>query len=700
MEVRSSSMTSPGSSCLPQRRASEGLHPGEPWPLGAHTCCDGTNFAVFSRHAIQMELWLFEAPDAPTPSLRVPIRHRTGDIWHVRIPEDLRGRCYALRALGPEPSGTAARFDPQQLLLDPYARVIVHSSIQQVRSGDARVPGSFRRRAVSVVIRDEFDWQGVASPRRPWSDTVIYEMHVRGFTQHVSSGVLHRGQYLGVVERKPYLQSLGVTAVELLPVQAFETENIIGRGLGLVQYWGYNPIALFAPHSAYASDPDLEAPLREFKTMVRELHRAGIEVILDVVFNHTGEAGEAGPMYSFRGVDNEIYYMLSEDGARYLDYTGCGNTLNCNHPVVRSMILRCLRHWVVDLHIDGFRFDLAAVLGRGGDGALLSNPPLLEAIAEDPILRDVKLIAEAWDAAGAFQVGRFGSERWGEWNCCFRDDVRRFWRGDPGFSGRLASRLCGSADLYQRNGATPLKSINFVTSHDGFTLNDLVSFATKHNEANGEGNRDGAHENFSSNHGVEGVIDDVRVADLRRRQVKNMLATLLLSRGVPMLLGGDEFGRSQRGNNNAYCQDNEISWYDWAYAEKNADLIGFVRRLIELRRRHAALRADHFYSEQEIVWFGPAGGTPDWHGAKNQLGCVVVSGPGRIALLFNAATEPCDFALPPALGDWRVAINTSAAPPADAPDAQSAAFIENRATVQLAPCSMLVLTSMSARNSA
>jgi glycogen operon protein len=542
------------------------------------------------------------------------------------------------------------------------------------------------------VSSNRFDWQSVAPPRHAWTDTIIYETHVRGFTRHASSDVSHRGQYLGVIEKIPYLKSLGVTAVELLPVQAFDTGNVIRSTPGLHQYWGYNPIALFAPHPSYSSQVSLDAPLIEFKTMVRELHRAGIEVILDIVFNHTGEAGTDGPTYSFRGLDNDIYYMVSADGSEYLDYTGCGNTLNCNHPVVRSMILECLRHWVVDHHIDGFRFDLAAVLGRGGDGALLSNPPLLEAIAEDPILRDVKLIAEAWDAAGAFQVGRFGNERWGEWNCCFRDDVRRFWRGDPGFSGRLATRLCGSADLYQRNGATPLKSINFVTSHDGFTLSDLVSFATKHNEANGEGNRDGTHENFSWNHGVEGVTDDAHVASLRRRQVKNMLATLLLSRGVPMLLGGDEFGRSQRGNNNAYCQDNETSWYDWAYADKNADLIGFVRRLIELRRQHPALRADRFYSGQELTWFGPAGGAPDWHGAKNQLGCIVVSGSGRLALLFNAATEPCDFSLPPAPCGWRIAINTGAAPAADAPDAQSAEFNENQATVRLAPCSTLILT--------
>jgi glycogen operon protein len=491
----------------------------------------------------------------------------------------------------------------------------------------------------------------------------------------------------------PYLESLGITAIELLPVQAFETESVPGKALGLVQYWGYNPLALFAPHPSYGSGTNLEAPLIEFKTMVRELHRAGIEVILDVVFNHTGEAGEDGPVYSFRGLDNEIYYMLSADRSHNLDYTGCGNTLNGSHPVVRSMILDCLRHWAVDFHIDGFRFDLAAVLGRGSDGALLSNPPLLEAIAEDPILRDVKLIAEAWDAGGAFQVGRFGNERWGEWNCCFRDDVRRFWRGDPGWSGRLASRLCGSADLYQRGGGTPLKSINFVTSHDGFTLSDLVSYSTKHNHANGEDNRDGASENFSADHGVEGESADAQVIELRRRQMKNMLTTLLLSRGVPMLLGGDEFGRSQRGNNNAYCQDNEFSWYDWTCAEGNADLIGFVRRLIEFRRNHAALRADRFYSDQEIVWLGPAGRTPEWRGAKNQLGCVVISGSEGVALLFNAAAEACEFALPASASPWRIGIDTAAGLPDDARETSSAPEIANPTAVRLMPHSALVLTA-------
>ena len=677
----------------PMRKTTPAYFPGDPWPLGSHSCCDGTNFAVFSRHATRIELWLFDSPQAPTPSRRVSIRHRTGDIWHVRIAEDLRGWCYAFRACGVDPSAPRGRFDPQQLLLDPFARLIAPCAAQQVQTIDASQLGTLRRRAASVVSSDSFDWQDVAPPRHAWTDTIIYETHVRGFTRHGSSDVSHRGQYLGVIEKISYLKSLGVSAVELLPVQAFDTVNVIGRDLGLHQYWGYNPIALFAPHPSYSSQANLDAPLIEFKTMVRELHRAGIEVILDVVFNHTGEAGTDGPVYSFRGLDNEIYYMLSADGSRYLDYTGCGNTLNCNHPVVRSLILECLRHWVVDHHIDGFRFDLAAVLGRGRDGVLLANPPLLEAIAEDPILRDVKLIAEAWDAGGAFQVGSFSSERWGEWNCCFRDDVRRFWRGDPGFSGRFASRLCGSADLYQRAGGTPLKSINFVTSHDGFTLIDLVAYATKHNQSNGEDNRDGACENFSTDYGVEGDTNDARVNELRRRHAKNLLTTLMLSRGVPMLLGGDEFGRTQHGNNNAYCQDNDTSWYDWTQAEKNTDLIRFVRRLIELRKQHPALRADRFYTEQEIVWLGPAGAAPDWHGAGNQVGCMVVSRSERVVMLFNAATEACDFVLPSVFGLCRTVIDTAAQPPNDAPDVTCATILGNERAVRLTPRSAQVLVA-------
>ena len=647
-----------------------------------------------------MELLVLENAGAPTPSIRVALdraQHRTGDIWHVRIGADLRGRCYAFRATGPPVADRRYRFDPEKPLLDPYASLVTGLSAPEPPDGKGRVLDESQSYA-GIITDQVFDWQGVTSPRRPWSDTIIYETHVRGLTIHPSSGAQYRGQYLGVIDKIPYLQSLGITAIELLPVQAFDAQRGTAHSPGAprrIDYWGYNPIALFAPHPGYASGERFDSPLVDFKTMVRELHRAGIEVILDVVFNHTGEGGREGPLYSFRGLDNDVYYLLTPDGSSYLDYTGCGNTLNCNHPVVRSMIIDCLRHWIVHVHVDGFRFDLAAVLGRGRGGAVLSNPPLLDEIAQDPILRDVKLIAEAWDAAGAFEVGRFAGARWGEWNSAFRDDVRRFWRGDPGFTGSFANRLCGSADLYEHDGQTAVKSLNYVTSHDGFTLRDLVSYANKHNEANGEANRDGSDDNYSANYGVEGPTSDPAIRDLRLRHVKNALATLLLSRGVPMLLGGDEFGRTQSGNNNAYCQDNALSWYDWALTDENAGLVRFVQRLIALRKTQGVVRAERFYTSKEIAWVGAFGQSPDWHGPRNRLGCVIKSDAAMLALLFNADPEPCIFTPPgERMFIWRICIDTARHTPDDAPDEISAPQIRNAVAMKVAPRSVLVLQAL------
>ncbi|MGJ3264713.1 MAG: glycogen debranching protein GlgX [Salinarimonas sp.] len=628
------------------------IGPGEPLPLGLHECCDGSNIAVFSRHATAMTLLLYETAGAAEASLRLPLdarRHRTGDIWHARLAGDLRGRFYALQADGPRSPANGHEFDPDRTLLDPYA-----GSVTGLSGGAG---------ARCVIADQDFDWADDAPPRHPWSETILYETHVRGLTIDPSSGVRRPGEYLGLVEKIPYLRQLGVTALELMPVHAFDPEAVDRRdppsGTRLRDYWGYNPVALFAPMPGYAGAVAPGGELVAFKTMVRALHRAGIEVILDVVFNHTAEAGRDGPTYSFRGLDNTIYYILTPEGD-YADYTGCGNTVNCNHPVVRSLVVDCLRHWVIHFHVDGFRFDLASVLGRDAQGNLLANPPLLEQIAEDPILRNVKLIAEAWDAGGAFQVGRFPGRRWAEWNCHFRDDVRRFWRGDPGMIGAFATRLAGSSDLYQSGGESPLNSVNFVSSHDGFTLNDLVSYARKHNEANGEDNRDGLDENYSDNNGVEGPSLDPRIETTRLRQIKNLLATLLLSRGVPMLLGGDEFRRSQGGNNNAYCQDNAVSWYDWSLAERNAELVAFVRRLISFRQAHPILRAESFYTDAEVTWLGPAGGPPDWHGPDNRLGCLVRDRGTTICLLFNAHPTPCRFTLPSvAESGWEVVIDTS-----------------------------------------
>jgi isoamylase len=650
---------------------------GKPLPLGLSQSGGGFNLAVFSRHATGVGLLIFEGGrEQPVETITLdPDRNRTGDIWHARLTSELRGKSYALRVEGPWSPERGHRFDPRVPLLDPYARALTGSSAWHAAAPEPLGERPHPIYAARALAADhEFDWQGDSQPRHRWADTVIYETHVRGLTVHPSSGAVHRGKYLGLVEKIPYLRALGVTAVELMPVQEFcEYEIGLNTGKPLRNYWGYNPVALFAPKASYAAGNDVHAALTEFKTMVRELHRAGIEVILDVVFNHTAEGGELGPTFSFRGLDNTIYYLVEPDTGRYIDYTGCGNTLNCNHPVVRSLIIDCLRQWVSNFHVDGFRFDLASVLGRDTEGRLLANPPLLEQIAEDPLLHHTKLIAEAWDLGGAFQVGRFPGHRWAEWNSRFRDDVRRFWRGDPGMSGAFATRLCGSADLYQSQHESPVNSVNFVTCHDGFTLNDLVSYARKHNEANGEGNRDGTSENYSENNGAEGPSDDGAIESLRLRQIKNFFVTLLASRGVPMLLGGDEFRRTQQGNNNAYCQDNEISWYDWQLAQRHAGLQRFVSRLIALRKAHPVLSAEAFYGEADIRWFGVEGRAPEWHGRENRLGCMVfedVGGsPSAICLLFNAAFRPCRFVLPsPPAGKWRIAADTAQSSPADAPD--------------------------------
>ena len=465
-----------------------------------------------------------------------------------------------------------------------------------------------------VFTQEHFHWHDDRPPRHPWSKTVIYETHVRGFTIHPSSGVEHPGTYRGLMEKIPYFKELGVTAVELMPVQEFNEYQVTGinpqTGQPLRNYWGYDPVAFFAPKASYSSSGGLGQQKLEFKEMVRAFHDAGIEVILDVVFNHTAEGNELGPTLCFRGIDNAIFYMLADDKRYYKDYTGTGNTINANHPVVRDHILAALRYWVVEMHVDGFRFDLASVLGRDGTGKLLANAPLLERIAEDPILRDVKIIAEAWDAAGAYEVGSFSERRWAEWNGRYRDDVRRFWRGDDGMLGLFASRICGSADIYAKSGKGPESSINFVTCHDGFTLNDLVSYRHKHNEANGENNHDGTDANFSENYGAEGETTDAGIESMRKRQIKNFLLTLLISRGVPMLLGGDEFRRTQGGNNNAYCQDNETSWYDWSYLEQHREIFRFTRGMIAFRRAHPILSKEQFYTDAEIHWFGPQGDCP------------------------------------------------------------------------------------------
>jgi isoamylase len=517
-----------------------------------------------------------------------------------------------------------------------------------------------------VFTRDHFDWHDDRPPRHPWSKTVIYETHVRGFTLHPSSGVQCPGTYRGLTEKIPYLQTLGVTAVELMPIQEFNDTRRIGRdpetGQPLRNYWGYDPVAFFAPKGSYSRAGSGGQQTLEFKEMIRLFHAGGIEVILDVVFNHTAEADQHGPTLCWRGIDNSIYYTLAQDKRFYIDVAGTGNTINANHPVVREYILNALRYWVLEMHVDGFRFDLASILGRDGAGHLLMNPPLLEQIAEDPILRETKLIAEAWDAAGAYQVGSFSERRWAEWNGRYRDDVRRFWRGDDAMLGVFASRICGSEDIYAKSGKGPECSINFITCHDGFTLNDLVSFRRKHNRANGEDDRDGADENFSANYGVEGDTEDAAIASVRKRQIKNFLLTLCISRGVPMLLGGDEFCRTQRGNNNPYCQDNELSWYDWRDLERHQDVFRFARDMIAFRRAHPVLAREQFYTNAEIRWFNPLGEAPDWHDAHaRELACLIHDGAGEaLYLMFNPGEKMTAFQLPaaPGGGNWNVAADT------------------------------------------
>ncbi len=668
--------------------ARAGIRTGSPLPLGTQPREDGVNFAVFSRNATRVRLELFDRAEAAAPA-RVfdldPVRNHTGDVWHVWVKGIYPGQLYAYRVDGPYEPDAGQRFNFNRLLLDPCATAIAQLpawDFAAARGYDASAPeqdlvistqDNAQSMPKSIFVSDAFAWEEDAPPRHPWSKTVIYEMHVRGFTVHPSAAADHPGTYRGLMEKIPYLQELGVTAVELMPVQEFAAASVTRRdpqtGALPGNYWGYNPVAFFAPKASYSSAGGLGQQTMEFKKMVRALHQAGIEVILDVVFNHTAEGDELGPTLCFRGLDNTIFYLLAGDKRHYKDYTGTGNTLNANHPVVRDHILAALRHWVVEMHVDGFRFDLASVLGRDSAGNLLADAPLLDRIAEDPILREVKLIAEAWDAAGAYEVGSFSERRWAEWNGRYRDDVRRFWRGDEGMLGLMAARICGSADIYTRSGKGPEGSINFVTCHDGFTLNDLVSYGAKHNEANGEHNRDGTDANFSENYGAEGETTDVAIKAMRKRQIKNFLLTLLISRGVPMLLGGDEFRRTQGGNNNAYCQDNATSWVDWRRLAQHKEIYRFTRGMLALRRAHPVLSREEFYTDADILWFGPQGGLPNWADAQEKrFACLIREDePGALYLMCNAGAEAVDFRLPPLSPEaqWRLAADTSRDAPQD-----------------------------------
>jgi isoamylase len=628
---------------------------GRAYPLGATWDGGGVNFALFSKHAERVELCLFD-PRGRREIERVEVRERTDFIWHCYLPDARPGQLYAYRVHGPDEG--EHRFDSSRLLLDPYAKLI-----------QGKPTAALGR---SQIVDTAFSWGEDRAPRTPWQDTVIYELHVKGFTQrHPDVPEQLRGTYagLGCLPVIEYLKGLGVTAVELLPIQAFVDERRLVQH-GLRNYWGYNTIGFFAPEMRYSAT----GTLGEFKTMVKTLHAAGLEVILDVVYNHTGEGDHGGPTLSFRGLDNSIYYRLDPSNPRrYLNFTGTGNSFNTSHRVVLGLVMDSLRYWVQEMHVDGFRFDLASTLARNSTQAFDRNGAFLSAIRQDPVLSRVKLIAEPWDLGhDGYQLGNF-PPGWVEWNDKYRSGVRSFWRGDAGTVGELASRLTGSSDIFQRAGRSPRSSVNFVTSHDGFTLDDLVSYERKHNEANQEGNRDGSDDNRSASYGAEGPTQDAAILAVRARQKRNFLATLLFSQGPPMLTAGDEFGRTQQGNNNAYCQDSELSWLDWENSD--VELQAFVRSLIGLRKHHPGFRRRSYPKPDDVIWLTPAG-TPmqhdDWTRAEARtlglllLGKQLAERDDRgepvedddLLLLLHAGEAPIEFRLPE--DGWQLVLDTAA----------------------------------------
>ena len=651
------------------------LSSGTFFPLGATVTPQGVNFALFSRHAQAVHLVLFDDPQGE-PTDVIPLQSRTRFIWHALVHGARAGQLYGYRVLGVHDPARGLRFNSDKLLIDPYAKALTGKAVNTDNlllaydpwasdpdlTVDSRDNGGVVPKC--IVVDDEFDWQGDAPPEIPLENLLIYEVHLKGFTAHPSSGVARPGTYLGFIEKIPHLQRLGVNAVELLPIHEHYVEDLLSER-GLTNYWGYNTVAFFAPEFSYSTRSSRACQVTEFKTLVRELHRAGIRVILDVVYNHTAEGSELGPTLSLRGIDNPTYYALSgppDQPARfYRNYTGTGNALDLAQPAVIRLVMNSLRYWVQTMHVDGFRFDLASVLGREEDGTFRASSGFFDAVSQDPVLSGVTLIAEPWDL-GTYQVGNFPID-WSEWNGRFRDTVRRFVKGDGGQVADLAARLTGSADLYRDDGRSAYNSVNLVTCHDGFTLADLVSYDAKHNEANLEGNRDGTDVNDSWNCGVEGETSDPAVNRLRRQQAKNLMCTLLFSAGTPMLLGGDEFLRTQRGNNNAYCQDNEISWFDWREVERNADFLAFMRKAIALIRRCPILQTRRFLLGREVngdgvpdvAWYGPDLSTPAWGDRNLRTLCYQLDdseddsqlGHYRLFFILNADTGLCRVTLPP-----------------------------------------------------
>ena len=689
-------------STIPDRGAMSEVQAGASAPLGASVTADGVNFSVFSKRATGIDLLLFEHVDDEKPASVIhvhPASNRTYHYWHVFAPALKAGQIYGYRVYGPFEPSKGFRFDATKVLLDPYGRAVVVPT--RYNRAAAHEKGDNAATAMKSVVVDPslYDWESDRPLHRSSSQTIVYEMHVRGFTKDPSSGLPEatRGTYSGVIEKIPYLQELGVTAVELMPVFQFDA---LDCPTGHVNYWGYAPVSFFAPHQAYSSRQDPLGPVDEFRDMVKALHRAGIEVILDVVFNHTAEGDDHGPTLCFRGFEDRAYYLLEGPQSRYANYTGCGNTLNANHPVVRRLIEDSLHYWVQEMHIDGFRFDLASVLSRDMNGYPLPNPPILWDIESDPVLAGTKLIAEAWDAAGLYQVGSFIGDAWKEWNGRFRDDVRSFLRGDDGSVGKIADRLLGSPEVYGHKQREAEASINFVSCHDGFTLNDLVTYNQKHNEENGEGNRDGGDDNRSWNCGVEGPTDDPSIEKLRNRQVKNFLTLTMLSLGIPMILTGDEVRRTQCGNNNAYCQDDESSWFDWTLVQRHADIHRFTQLLIARRvlrdvsseRQRVMLTT--LLRQATTAWHGVNLWRPDWSSNSHSLALSAdLRRAGlKMHLIMNAYWEPLDFEIPAPEGGrtWRRWIDTSLDSPDDiVPWLDAPAF--TGAAYRAAPRSVVVL---------
>ena len=684
---------------------------GSAHPLGATPGPEGVNFSLFSENATGVELLLFSTHDAPQPFQTIaldPHVNKTFHFWHVFVRGLQPCAHYAYRVDGPFNPAAGHRFNKNKVLIDPYALGNTDSVWKRVSAcgPDDNVATSMRSMVIDPAA---YDWEGDLPLDRPIENLIIYEMHVRGFTRSPSSGVESPGTFAGIMEKIPYLKDLGVTTIELQPVFDFDETDVLRvvDGRPLPDYWGYSTMGFFAPQSAYCVSPASGSHLYEFRDMVKALHRAGIGVILDVVFKHTDEGNHLGPTFSFKGIDNRTYYFLVPwDLQYYMDFSGCGNTFNCNHPIAQKLIVECLRYWVREAHVDGFRFDEGSILSRGEDGMPSAHPPVVWQIELDDELANTKVIAEAWDAAGLYQIGHFPGDRWAEWNGRYRDDIRRFVRGDPGLVGAVASRLAGSSDLYQDQGRLPINSINFVTCHDGFTLNDLVSYNDKHNLGNGEDNRDGIDDNLSWNCGVEGGSSDPAIEALRNRQVRNFAALLLLSRGVPMFVAGDEVRRTQQGNNNAYCQDNDTSWFDWTLVDRNRDLLRFWIRMIEFRKRHAALRQRQFFTGAvnqrglaDVTWHGTVLGAPGWSDPEARaLGMTLAgfNGDPDLHVMLNMLWDSLEFELPVVPGrSWFIAVDTAQTPPHDIADpGAEPAVTGNTCTVQ--PRSVVVLVNQAA----